>query len=137
MRDGKIVGAIENTPGSVFLNKTKHDIVVSCEKPSYGEAKEYAESGIENATFGNIILGGLIGWGIDSAVGADNNYPENISVTLVPQSNEPEKLASSSATNPNFENRGDLNKQKLFNLNKLRDEKLITEAEYQKNELSY
>jgi len=37
-------------------------------------------------TFGNIIAGGVIGWGVDSATGADNKYPESVMVQLVPVS---------------------------------------------------
>jgi len=33
----------------------------------------------------NIILGGGIGWAIDSASGADNKYESPITITLVPQ----------------------------------------------------
>jgi hypothetical protein len=35
-------------------------------------------------TFGNIAIGGLIGWGIDSAVGADNKYDSPMNITLNP-----------------------------------------------------
>jgi len=38
--------------------------------------------------FGNIVLGGGIGWAIDSASGADNKYDGVVNVTLVPASAE-------------------------------------------------
>ena len=34
----------------------------------------------------NILLGGGIGWAVDSAVGADNLYPESIFITLAQKS---------------------------------------------------
>jgi hypothetical protein len=44
----------------------------------------YLESGYGAGTFGNIILGGVIGWGIDSATGADNKYPTSANVQFIP-----------------------------------------------------
>ncbi|MFN4088863.1 MAG: hypothetical protein ACK4QW_07435 [Alphaproteobacteria bacterium] len=38
---------------------------------------------------GNIILGGGIGWAIDSASGADNKYTSPVNMTLVPLSAPP------------------------------------------------
>lgn len=40
------------------------------------------------ATFGNIVLGGGIGWAIDSASGADNKYTSPVNITLVPVKDE-------------------------------------------------
>jgi hypothetical protein len=34
--------------------------------------------------WGNIILGDGVGWAVDSASGSDNDYPDYITVTLVP-----------------------------------------------------
>lgn len=39
-------------------------------------------SGSAGATFGNIVAGGLIGWGIDSASGSDNKYDSPVNMTL-------------------------------------------------------
>ena len=86
IREGRVIGTVENTPGAVTLMKTKHDIDVICRKDGFTDGKGFGESGTEGATFGNIILGGLIGWGVDSAVGADNKYPEVMTVNLVPAS---------------------------------------------------
>jgi hypothetical protein len=84
VREGRVVGVVENTPGAVTLKKTKHDMDVVCKKAGYADSKEFAKSGTAGATFGNIILGGGIGWAIDSAAGADNFYPEVITLTLLP-----------------------------------------------------
>jgi hypothetical protein len=64
------------------VQKTKHDIFVECSKKGYQTAKFINESGVEGATFGNIVLGGGIGWAIDSAAGADNKYTEIMNITL-------------------------------------------------------
>lgn len=42
-------------------------------------------SGVAGATVGNIILGGGIGWAIDSAAGADNKYDTPVNITLIPK----------------------------------------------------
>jgi len=39
-------------------------------------------SGAAGATFGNIVAGGLIGWGVDSATGSDNKYDSPVNITL-------------------------------------------------------
>jgi hypothetical protein len=42
------------------------------------------KSGAAGATFGNIVLGGGIGWAIDSATGSDNKYDSPVNLSLVP-----------------------------------------------------
>jgi hypothetical protein len=142
LREGRVIGTVENTPGAITLNKTKHDIDVVCRKDGFTEAKGFGESGTEGATFGNIALGGLIGWGIDSAVGADNKYPEVMTVNLVPASlgavnglaagkmvrpvsYTPKESPSSSKESVSTEKR-------LERLKKLKDDGVLTEEEYQK-----
>jgi hypothetical protein len=93
-REGLVIGRINPTPGSVVVQKTKHDILITCAKPGYQEATYHNNSGVAGATFGNIILGGGIGWAIDSAAGADNKYESPVNLTLSPN------LAESTATMP-------------------------------------
>lgn len=81
-REGRVVAVVEQTPGAVTLEKTKHDMEVLCKKHGYTDSKSMAESGNEGYTLGNIILSGGLGWAVDSAVGADNRYPERIVVNL-------------------------------------------------------
>ena len=83
-REGIVIGRIAPTPGSVVVEKTKHDITISCTKDGYQEATYLNNSGAAGATFGNIVLGGGIGWAIDSASGADNKYDTPVNLTLVP-----------------------------------------------------
>ena len=72
------------TPGSVKVDKTKHDMMLTCDLAGYQQASANLESGYGIGTFGNIILGGGIGWAIDSASGADNKYPSSATVNLIP-----------------------------------------------------
>ncbi|MEE9301891.1 MAG: hypothetical protein V3V17_12325 [Alphaproteobacteria bacterium] len=83
VRENVVIGAINSTPGGVYIDKTKHDITVTCKKDGYETVSGTLESGIESATFGNIIGG--VGWAIDSASGADNHYPDTIALTLKPK----------------------------------------------------
>lgn len=139
IREGRVIGTVESTPGAVMLHKTKHDIDVECRKDGHINSKGFAESGTEGATYGNIILGGLIGWGIDSAVGADNKYPEVITVNLVPLVSSPSPVAPLSprpATRTISQSEkpkepSDLEKR-VARVKKLRDDGLLTEEEYQK-----
>lgn len=142
LREGRLIGTVESTPGAITLLRTKHDIDVICRKDGFTNSKGFAESGTEGATFGNIVLGGLIGWGIDSAVGADNKYPELMTVNLVPASLEttsapvaaktarpvsyvPKESAPAAGEKASAETR-------LARLKRLRDEGVLTEEEYQK-----
>lgn len=83
-RKGRLLGTIDRTPGTLTVDKTKHDIMLTCALPGYQTASVNLESGYGIGTFGNIILGGLIGWGIDEASGAVNKYPTSAQVTFVP-----------------------------------------------------
>lgn len=82
LRKDMPIGAIESTPGSVYIEKTKDDILIKCHKKGYQDALYYNHSGSSGATFGNIILGGGIGWAVDSASGADNKYESPVNITL-------------------------------------------------------
>jgi hypothetical protein len=78
------IATVQNAPGSALIEKTKYDIWVACVKQGYQMATFYNHSGAAGATFGNIILGGGIGWAIDSATGSDNKYESPVNITLVP-----------------------------------------------------
>lgn len=82
-RLGKIIGTVPSTPGSVKVDKTKDDITVICTKKGYEETKLINKSGNEGSTLGNVILGGGVGWAVDSARGADNKYTSPVNVVLI------------------------------------------------------
>lgn len=82
-REGQVIGRVSETPGGITIKKSKHDITVTCKKKGYETAKFFNHSDVAGVTAANIILGGGIGWAIDSANGADNKYttPMNISLS--------------------------------------------------------
>jgi hypothetical protein len=83
-RDGRSISTVMATPAVVRVDKTKDDILVNCALTGYSPASQNLHSGVSAGVFGNIIAGGVIGWGVDSATGADNEYPSSASVNLVP-----------------------------------------------------
>jgi hypothetical protein len=88
-RKGEHVATLDSTPGTVKVDKTKNDILLTCKLAGYQDASANLESGYGAGTFGNIILGGGIGWAIDSATGADNKYPSTAAVQFVPMGAPP------------------------------------------------
>lgn len=76
------IASVDPTPGEAHISKTKYPITVQCSKPGHFDATSHLESGNEGSTLGNILLGGGIGWAVDSARGADNKYAEFVNVIL-------------------------------------------------------
>ena len=83
-RQGERVGVVNPTPGSVFVERSKHDIHVACDKEGYETGQDVLVSGFEGWTVGNIVFGGPIGLVVDASSGAINQYPASVVVTLPP-----------------------------------------------------
>jgi hypothetical protein len=83
-RDDALVARVNPTPGVVTVGKSAGKIAVLCEKPGYENTAGEMASEFQAMTFGNILLGGVIGVVVDAASGAMMKYPESISFTLVP-----------------------------------------------------
>jgi hypothetical protein len=78
------IASVSDTPGSAYIEKTKYDIKIECDKDGYQTATYMNHSGTAGATWGNIVAGGGIGWAVDSATGSDNKYESPVNITLVP-----------------------------------------------------
>ena len=72
------------TPATVTLDKGQDNIKVSCKKECYSEGVGIISSNVEGMAAGNIIVGGVIGLGIDAASGAMNKYSEQNQIAMVP-----------------------------------------------------
>ncbi len=83
-RDGKVIAQVSPTPGQVQVEKSKHDIIIACEMAGYQKTEVIAQSTFNGATFGNLIVGGIVGVAVDAASGANNEYPESLTITLTP-----------------------------------------------------
>ena len=83
-RNGSRLGEVPGTPGSIRLDKSKNDMVVTCSKRGYQTATVSQSPKFDGTTFGNIILGGIIGAVADAASGADFEYPGQVTLQLAP-----------------------------------------------------
>ncbi|HVX13328.1 MAG TPA: hypothetical protein VHC22_19240 [Pirellulales bacterium] len=99
LRNGDKIASIIDTPGSAYIEKTKYDIKIECRKSGYQDATYMNHSGTAGATWGNIVAGGLIGWGVDSATGSDNKYESPVNITLVPEEKHEKKKSSHDSDN--------------------------------------
>ena len=72
------------TPGSVTVDKTKEDILIKCTKAGYQDGVGTIPSDFQGWTLGNLILGGIIGVGVDASTGAMNEYPNAFAVPMTP-----------------------------------------------------
>lgn len=83
-RGGDLIGVIARTPGTVRFGKSYRDIAVDCAHATAGRGATTVSAGFQPMFLGNILLGGVIGMGVDivSAAGAD--YPNTAYVTLQP-----------------------------------------------------
>jgi hypothetical protein len=96
-RKGGTIARISPTPGTVTISKTKEEITIVCDENGYQQATFIDASGIQAATWGNIVAGGLVGWGIDSATGADDHYDSPVNITLVPSQGQSPTAAPAEA----------------------------------------
>lgn len=72
------------TPGTVSLEKSKETVSVRCIKECYSDGAGVIPTNFEGMTAGNIVLGGVIGLGVDAASGAMNNYAPEVQVLMTP-----------------------------------------------------
>lgn len=59
-------------PNTVVLEKGSNDVNVHCKKACYRDGTGVIASSFEEMTAGNILIGGVIGLGVDMASGAIN-----------------------------------------------------------------
>lgn len=99
-RDGRRIGGTNPTPGPVKVSKSKDDLAVHCQKQGYQNQTEYAQSSFDPVMLGNILLGGIIGMGIDFGTGAYVEYPDSVFVRLAPAEFGAAPAASPSGDSP-------------------------------------
>jgi hypothetical protein len=83
-REGTTIGSISPTPGKTIVDRSSKDINIECSKPGYQTTSVVNENGMEAWTLGNILLGGIIGLGVDAYTGALYEYDEIVNVNLPP-----------------------------------------------------
>jgi uncharacterized protein YceK len=87
VREGKSIGAIAKTPGTLVVRKSKFDITIKCSKLGYQEASYLDHSGTTDTIAANVVVDLLLTAGIssivDSANGADNWYEPAVNITMI------------------------------------------------------
>jgi hypothetical protein len=74
------------TPTALTLSR-KSDHLLTFEKEGYESASVQLTRSLSAAVAGNIIAGGLVGWGVDAVSGAQYNLnPSTVNVRLKPRS---------------------------------------------------
>ncbi len=72
---------IPSTPGSVIVNRAYGDLHIVCKKNVLSGTTK-VKSSAKAMTFGNILVGGIIGAAVDAGTGAGYDYPSLIHVPL-------------------------------------------------------
>lgn len=70
------------TPGYVQVERTKYDLTVVCHKDGYKDVTRILTSDSNGMTGVSVITTGIVGWGFDSATGADNKYNSPVVIKL-------------------------------------------------------
>ena len=83
-RGAATLGVLNLTPGTLNIEKGSGAITIACGKEGYLPASAEAAAQFQGMTFGNILLGGLVGVAVDAASGAMYFYSESVRVVLVP-----------------------------------------------------
>ena len=69
-------------PGTAKIRRADDALWVRCEGPGYRPRATQIESGVNGMVFGNILIGGIIGYVIDRSSGAAFKYPDRIAVDM-------------------------------------------------------
>lgn len=86
------------TPGTVTVHRAYDALNVKCTKDSYQPAVQTAQSSTKGMAYGNILLGGVIGAGVDMSTGAAYDYPNLITVMMQPLAAPPPAPVASAPT---------------------------------------
>ena len=77
------IGKVEVvTPANITLQKGSESIAVRCQKECFADGVGVIGAGTESMAAGNIIVGGIIGLGVDAASGAMNKYTEQNQIAM-------------------------------------------------------
>lgn len=70
------------TPGTVTVHRAYGDMNIKCDKPGSATGVATVKSSTKGMMAGNILLGGVIGAGVDVATGAGYDYPYLMQVVM-------------------------------------------------------
>lgn len=140
------------TPGSTTIQKSGQDLVIACSKEGIPSGSTTVASSANGGVWGNILLGGFIGYAVDASTGAAFDYPTSMTVQMgqvlklePPKPNADGSMPDASNQNQTIQtaqastNSSGLvfdqsaqspTSQKLRELKALKDEGVITQKEY-------
>lgn len=72
------------TPATLVLEKSQHNISVTCRKACFQDDVGIIASYGESMAVGNVLVGGVIGLGVDAATGAMNKYADRTTIVMLP-----------------------------------------------------
>jgi len=80
-KDGKFF--VDRTPGTTMVNKSCSGLSVRCSRTGFPDYFDEIAAGFQAMTVGNVLIGGLVGLGVDAVTGAACKYPSSIVVDMV------------------------------------------------------
>jgi hypothetical protein len=116
------------TPCQVELAR-KSDHFLKLEKEGYDPATVEIKHVLSGAVAGNILLGGLIGWGVDAATGSQNRLiPETVHISF--KASSPSTTGDPLAARTDEVARAKSLTEQIAELEQLRDAGKITDEEF-------
>jgi hypothetical protein len=70
------------TPGTVTVHRAYGDMNIKCDKDGFQPGLTNVKSSTKGMVAGNILLGGVVGVGVDAATGAAYDYPSLFQVMM-------------------------------------------------------
>jgi uncharacterized protein YceK len=82
LQNSKGTWYVNNTPGSVVVNRSYSDLRINCEKKGFRPSYKQVASHTKAMAFGNLVFGGVVGAGVDVVDGAAYDYPTDVFVPM-------------------------------------------------------
>jgi hypothetical protein len=84
-RNGAQLAVVNPTPGKIKVTRDREALTFACSKaPEYSNtATSVVESKFNGTTFGNILIGGVVGAVVDASTGSNYSYPDRVMIDLI------------------------------------------------------
>jgi hypothetical protein len=84
LSSGSIASRTVVTPATISVEKGMDSIAVRCTKECFHDGAGIVTSSMEAMTAGNILVGGVVGLGVDAMSGAMNKYNPDTGIYMAP-----------------------------------------------------
>jgi len=85
-QEGIMVNEAKMTPATITISKADVSVVFLCKKKGYLDNTGVLAANYEGMTWGNVLIGGLIGFAIDATSGSVRSYTPEIMINMIPDS---------------------------------------------------